>query len=84
MPLSGCAWNGGAEFERLAEHGVALCLHYKLALRNLSEMFALRGRVFSYEPVREWEAKLTPALTEDLRRRHVKAGRSWYVDETYL
>jgi putative transposase len=33
----------------------------------------------------EWEAKLTPALAEDLRRRRRgKAGRSWYVDETYL
>jgi len=35
--------------------------------------------------VREWEAKLTPALAEDLRRRsRSKAGRSWYVDETYI
>ena len=46
-------------------------------------MFAMRGIVFSYEAVREWEAKLTPALAEDLRR-HGKVGRSWYVDETYL
>ena len=35
--------------------------------------------------MREWEAKLTLALAEDLRRRRRgKAGRSWYVDETYL
>ena len=35
--------------------------------------------------MREWEAKLTPTLAEDLRRRRRgKAGRSWYVDETYL
>src|SRR4051794_27402485 len=48
-------------------------------------MFAMRGIVFSYEAVREWEAKLTPALAEDLRRRRRgKVGRSWYVDETYL
>jgi putative transposase len=45
----------------------------------------LRGIVFSYEAVREWEAKLTPALAEDLRRRRRgQVGRSWYVDETYL
>src|SRR4051812_17577597 len=37
-------------------------LHYKLSLRDLPEMFAVRGIVFSYEAVREWEAKLTPAL----------------------
>src|SRR5215217_7956803 len=60
-------------------------LRYKLALRDLPEMFLVRGIVFSHEAVREWEAKLTPALAEDLRRRRRgKAGRSWYVDETYL
>ena len=60
-------------------------LRYKLSLRDLPEMFALRGMVFSHEAVREWEAKLTPALAEDLRRvRRGKVGRSWYVDETYL
>ena len=58
-------------------------LRYKLSLRDLPEMFAVRGIVFSYETVREWEAKLTPALAEDLRRRRRgKVGRSWYVDET--
>src|SRR3954468_137181 len=43
-------------------------LRYKLALRDLPEMFAQRGMVFSYEAVRDWEAKLTPALAEDLRQ----------------
>jgi hypothetical protein len=33
-------------------------LRYKLSLRDLPEMFAVRGIVFSYEAVREWEAKL--------------------------
>src|SRR5215212_11308035 len=42
---------------------------YRLAQRDLPEMFAVRGIVFSYEAVREWEANLTPALAEDLRRR---------------
>ena len=41
--------------------------------------------VFSYETVRAWEAKLTPTLADDLRRRRRgKAGCSWYVDETYI
>ena len=60
-------------------------LRYKLALRDLPEMFAVRGMVFSHEAVRDWEAKLTPVLAEDLRRhRHGQAGCSWYVDETYI
>jgi transposase-like protein len=60
-------------------------LRYKLTLRDLPEMFAVRGIVFSHEAVRAWESKLTPALAEDLRRRRRgKVGRSWYVDETYI
>ena len=60
-------------------------MRYKLSLRDLPEMFALRGMVFSYEAVRDWESKLTPALAEELRRRrHSKTGRSWHVDETYI
>jgi putative transposase len=61
-------------------------LRYKLSLRDLAEMFLIRGIVFSYEAVRDWETKLTPALAENLRRRRRrgKVGRSWYVDETYV
>ena len=60
-------------------------LRYKLSLRDLAEMFLTRGFIFSYESVREWEGKLTPALAENLRRkRKGRVGRSWYVDETYI
>jgi putative transposase len=60
-------------------------LRYKLCLRDLTEMFLVRGMVFTYEAVRDWEAKLTPAPSEALRRRRRgKVGRSWYVDETYV
>jgi transposase-like protein len=52
-------------------------LRYQLSLRDLSEVFLLRGIVFSHEAVRDWEAKLTPGLAENLRRRRRgKVGRS--------
>jgi len=63
-------------------------LRYRLTLRDLAEMFLLRGIVFSQEAVRDWEAKLAPVLSSELRqRRRGKGGagrRSWHVDETYL
>jgi hypothetical protein len=40
-------------------------LRYQLSLRDLPEMFLVRGLVFSHEAVRAWEAKLAPVLTED-------------------
>ena len=60
-------------------------LRYKLSLRDLPEMFLIRGIEFSYEAVRDWEAKLTPTLIDNLRRRRKgRIGKSWYVDETYI
>jgi putative transposase len=60
-------------------------LRYKLSPRDLAEMFLIRGIEFSYEAVRDWEAKLAPSLIDGLRRRRKgRIGRSWYVDETYI
>ncbi len=60
-------------------------LRYKLSLRDLAEMFLTRGLTFTHEAVREWEERFAPLLTEHLRaKRQGQAGRSWYVDETYI
>src|SRR3712207_1895420 len=63
-------------------------LRYRLTLRDLAEMFLQRGLVFSYEAVRDWEAKLAPILAGELRQRRSGRGgagpRRWHVDETYL
>ena len=49
---------------------IVLCrLRYKLSLRNLAEMFLLRGFQFTHEAVRDWEARFAPLLAERLRRR---------------
>jgi transposase-like protein len=60
-------------------------LRYKLSLRDLAEMFLVRGFEFTHETVRDWEARFAPLVTEQLRtRRKGKAGRSWHTDETYV
>src|SRR5258706_3554345 len=60
-------------------------LRYKLSLRDLAEMFLERGFVFTHEAVRDWEARFVPLIAEQLRaKRRGQAGRSWYVDETYV
>src|SRR3954469_13370492 len=58
-------------------------LRYKLSLRDLAEMFLIRGLVFTHEAVRDWEAKLAPLLAVR-KRRAGKVGRCWHVDETYI
>jgi len=55
-------------------------LRYKLSLRDLTEMFLIRGYVFTHETVRDWEARFAPLLSAHLKRgRRGQAGKSWYV-----
>jgi len=68
---------------------VVFCrLRYRLTLRDLSEIMALRGIEVSHEAVRDWEAKLLPVIGNELRKRRHGTRRgsraSWFVDETYL
>src|SRR5215469_8946160 len=55
-------------------------LRYKLSLRDLAEMFLIRGLVFSYEAVRDWEAKLTRhwlrTFVGDEKAKSAEAGTS--------
>ena len=60
-------------------------LRYKLSLRDVAEMFLERGFVFTHETVRDWEQRLAPLVADQLRtKRRGQAGKSWYVDETYI
>jgi len=44
-----------------------------------------RQENISHETVRTWEARFAPLLTAHLRaKRRGQAGKSWYVDETYV
>ena len=60
-------------------------LRYKLGFRDVAELLLQRGFEISHETVRIWEFRFTPEVAESLRRRRRgHAGRSWYLDETYL
>ena len=60
-------------------------LRFKLSLRDLVQMFLIRGYAFTYETVRDWEARFASLLADQVRRRRQgRVGRCWYVYETYL
>lgn len=60
-------------------------LRYKLSLRDVAEMFLERGFTFTHEAVRDWEKRFAPLMADQLRtKRRGQAGKSWYVDETYI
>ena len=61
-------------------------LRYKLSLRDLPEMFLIRGIEFSYEAARDWEAKprRPSSITSGGGGVTGASARAWYVDETYI
>ena len=47
---------------------VVFCrLRYRLTLRDLNEIMALRGIGVSYEAIRDWQTKLLPIMGDELR-----------------
>ena len=60
-------------------------LRYKLGLRDVAELLLQRGYEVTHETIRAWEFRFAPLISADLRaRRRGRAGRSWYIDETYV
>ena len=60
-------------------------LRYKLGFRDVAELLSQRGFEVSYETIRIWEFRFAPMVSENLRaKRRGIAGRSWYLDETYI
>jgi transposase-like protein len=56
-----------------------------MSLRDVAEFFLVRGFEFTHETVRDWEARFATIFAQQLRaKRHGKAGKSWYVHETYV
>ena len=76
----------GHRFPReVIAHAVRLYLRFALSFRDVEELLAERGVVVSvvvsYETVRRWVAKFGSYYAEELRRREVRAGRTWHLDE---
>jgi transposase-like protein len=55
---------------------VVFCrLRYRLTLRDLAEIMAMRGIEVSHETVRDWETKLLPIMGDNLRKRRFGTRR---------
>jgi putative transposase len=60
-------------------------LRYKFGFRDVAELLLQRGFEVSYETIRVWEFRFAPLVSKNLRaKRRGIAGRSWYLDETYI
>ena len=65
-------------------HAVWLHFRFQLSFRDVQDLLAERGMIVSHEAIRQWCAKFGAAFAAKLRRRRVRAGDKWHLDEVLL
>jgi putative transposase len=65
-------------------HAVWLYFRFHLSFRDVQDLLAERGIIVSHEAIRQWCTKFGAAFAAHLRRRRVRAGDKWHVDEVML
>ncbi|MDJ0346604.1 IS6 family transposase [Streptomyces sp. H10-C2] len=68
----------------IISHCVWLYHRFPLSFREVEEMMLERGIVVSYETVRQWARKFGPLYAATLRRRQLRPGDKWHLDEVFL
>ena len=62
-------------------HAAWLYHRFPLSLRHVEEMLLVRGIQVSYETIRRWSVKFGPEVAATVRRRALKRGNVWHLDE---
>lgn len=65
-------------------HAVWLYFRFALSYRDVEELLAERGIVLTYETVRQWCRRFGQAYANELRRRRVRPGDKWHLDEVFV
>jgi putative transposase len=68
----------------IISHCVWLYYRFPLSFREVEEMMLQRGIVVSHETVRQWCAKFGQTYANALRRRRVRPGDKWHLDEVFI
>jgi putative transposase len=65
-------------------HAVWLYFRFHLSFRDVQDLLAERGIIVSHETIRQWCTKFGATFAAGLRRRRVRAGDKWHLDEVAL
>jgi len=68
----------------VVEQCVWLYFRFALSYRNIEEMMAKRGVPVTYETVREWCQKFGSVYAARLKKKRVRFGAKWHLDEVFL
>jgi putative transposase len=65
-------------------HAVWLYFRFQLSFRDVQDLLAERGIIVSHEAIRQWCTKFGATFAAGLRRRRVRTGDKWHLDEVAL
>src|SRR3954454_14701013 len=68
----------------IISYAIWLYLRFPLSLRMVEEMLAARGIIVSHETIRQWALKFGQAFANQIRRRLLRAGDKWHLDEVVI
>jgi putative transposase len=64
-------------------HAVWRYFRFALSYRDVEELLAERGVIVTYETVRQWCRKFGHGYANTLRRRRLRPGDKWHLDEVF-
>jgi putative transposase len=59
-------------------------LRFTLSYRDVEEIMKIRGVIVDDAKIQRWVYKFTPFIESEMKKRKVKVGASWRLDETYI
>jgi putative transposase len=65
-------------------HAAWLYFRFSLNFCDVEELLAQRGIAVTYETVRQWCLKFGQIYANELRRRRLRCGDTWHLDEVFL
>lgn len=64
--------------------GVYFKLKFTLSYRDVEEILEIRGVLVDHAAIQCWVYKFTTLIATGVKKRKVKLGASWRLDETYI
>ena len=68
----------------IISHCVWLYFRFNLSYRDVEEMMGVRGIALTYETIRTWCRKFGQTYANGLRRRSLRPGDRWHLDEVFI
>jgi len=68
----------------IISHGVWLYYRFTLSYRDVQELLMERGIEVSHEAIRGWCRKFGQDYANQIRRRRLRTGDKWHLDEVFL